>query len=111
VALARAEKNLKKDILSIGYWDVPRLSNWHPKDRTNVRNCHLLDIHRTDLCYGGRGACNSVPCLQGMFTFQRPLNCWATISRKCVSPSSRCVDSGADSELSYSFFFYVITKC
>jgi hypothetical protein len=27
VALARAEKNLKKDILSIGYWDVPRLSN------------------------------------------------------------------------------------
>ena len=40
--------------LRFGCWDVPRLSNWHPKDRTNVRNWHLLDIHRTDLCYVGR---------------------------------------------------------
>ena len=39
--------------LRFGCWDVARLSNWHPKDRTNVRNWHILDIHRTDLCYVG----------------------------------------------------------
>ena len=56
VALARADKNKKKrhplDI-HFGCWDVRRMSSRHPNDRTNVRNWHLLDIHRTDLCYVG----------------------------------------------------------
>ena len=34
-------------------WDVWRVSSRHPKDRTKVRIRHILDIHRTDLCYVG----------------------------------------------------------